>query len=151
MKGISPETTAMIMGGTVPALLLGVYSLLQKLSIKTGVSPGMLLIFIGCGSALVGIGFLLFGPAGSTRPGITAITLSLLSGLVWAVATGLILVAMGVYEAPIAKLAPLFNMNTLVAVLLGLIFLKEGQSVQTWKLLTGAVLIILGGTLVSTS
>lgn len=53
------------------------------------------------------------------------------------------------YDAAVSQLAPLYNMNTLVAVLLGLLVFAEFRDVQVLRLAAGALLIVLGGWLVS--
>jgi len=55
------------------------------------------------------------------------------------------------HDAPISIIVPLFNMNSLVSVLLGLWIFAEWRDVNTVKLLAGTVLITAGGTLVATS
>ena len=44
-------------------------------------------------------------------------------------------------------LVPLYNMNTLVAVGIGLVLLGEWRDVSVWRLLAGAALIVAGGVL----
>jgi len=55
-----------------------------------------------------------------------------------------------VNKAPVSRLTPIYNTNTLVAVLLGIILLRElPTGASTIKVLIGAVLIVIGGILVS--
>jgi hypothetical protein len=53
------------------------------------------------------------------------------------------------YSTPISKLVPLYNMNTLVAVCIGLVAFAEWKDVQVPQLIAGSVLVVLGGTLVA--
>lgn len=159
------EGIGLLVGGAVPALLLGVFANLQKAGIRAGASPGLLLVLVGAGSAFVGGVFLLLLPetapygvspaAGDAVRGsvsrLPAILFSLATGVVWAVSTGLVSVAISRFDAPLAKLVPIFNINTLVAVLIGLLVFQEWKEVQSPKLLVGAVLIVIGGTLAATS
>lgn len=46
-----------------------------------------------------------------------------------------------------SKLVPLFNMNTLVAVCLGLLVFSEWKNVHVLQLAVASVLIIIGGIL----
>jgi uncharacterized membrane protein len=69
----------------------------------------------------------------------------------WAIAAGLVAVALTSYGVPVARLVPLYNMNTLVAVLLALVVFSEWRDVNAVKLLVGSLLIIAGGSLVATS
>ena len=64
---------------------------------------------------------------------------------------GMIAVVLGLdrYGAPLSKLAPLYNLNTLVVVLLALVFYAESRDVNTMKLLGGASLIMAGAAVVA--
>lgn len=66
---------------------------------------------------------------------------------------GSVLVSIGIvkYSAPLGKLVPLFNMNTLVTVLLALWLFAEWKEVQVPRLLIGSILIVVGGILVARS
>src|SRR5262249_39670279 len=72
-------------------------------------------------------------------------------GVLWASGIGCIAIALGRYEGQISQLVPLYNMNTLVAVVIGLVALSEWQTVQPGRLLLGAVLTVAGGVLAATS
>ena len=52
-------------------------------------------------------------------------------------------------DGQIAQLVPLYNMNTLVAVILALIVFSEWQELQLVKLLLGTVLIVAGAIFVA--
>jgi len=82
-------------------------------------------------------------------PNWTGLTLALIAGVVWAV--GLLAVALAIAKkGDVSKLAPLYNTNTLIAVLLGIIFLKEiPAGSEIIKVISGAVLIVIGAILVS--
>jgi hypothetical protein len=62
-----------------------------------------------------------------------------------------IALALGRYEARISQLVPLYNMNTLVAVGLGLTVLGEWREVNLLRLLLGAGLAVTGGILAATA
>jgi hypothetical protein len=51
----------------------------------------------------------------------------------------------------VSVIVPLYNMNTLVAVGIGLVLLGEWKDVNLWRLLSGAALIVVGGVLAGTS
>ena len=70
-----------------------------------------------------------------------------LFGLVWATGIGCIGIALRRFDGQISQLVPLYNMNTLVAVVLGLIILSEWRNVNATKLVMAAILIIAGGVL----
>jgi uncharacterized membrane protein len=67
----------------------------------------------------------------------------------FAVGAGLISTAIIQYDASISQLSPLYNMNILVAVTLGLLVFSEWVDVSTPRLLIGTVVILFGGYLVS--
>lgn len=148
---IGREAIGILIGGAVPAVLLGIFSYFQKAGIRAGATPGLLLVLVGAGTAVVGAVFMMLlpGPARPLRAG--ALLYSIATGLVWATAVGLVSTAISVYDTPLSKLVPVFNTNTLVAVVLGLVVFREWQEVQSPKLLVGTVLIIIGGSLAATA
>ena len=64
---------------------------------------------------------------------------------------GIIAVVIAISQkADVARLAPIYNTNTILAVLMGIIFLKEIPDVsQMIRVIGGAVLIVIGAILVS--
>jgi drug/metabolite transporter (DMT)-like permease len=120
---------------------------MQKACNQIGISPSLYMIGCGIGVILLGIVLYIINPrlALSTQSGILAV----LIGTFWALGMTLVAVAINAYRVPVSKLAPLYNMNTLVTVVLGLIIFTEFKDVNVAKLLTGAVLITLGGILVA--
>ena len=72
-------------------------------------------------------------------------------GICWAVAAGLVAFALKKYSVPIAKLVPLYNTNTLAAVLIGLFIFAESKDLNTTKLTFGSLLIAVSAFLVATS
>ena len=144
---MSQQSMGYLIGGVLPALILGVFSILQKLSTKNGISPGMFLIVVGINIIAVGLVYCFFANefAVSWRSGFYAS----LTGIAWAVATGLVSYTLAKYQIPISKLVPIFNMNTLVAVCLGLIVFAEWKNINMPKLFIASILIVAGGTLAS--
>lgn len=146
---MSQSSLGYIIGGIIPAILLGIYSIIQKYASERGIGPGTLLIFIGLGSILVGLVY-----SGITRESTFTLPnagIGLLTGVCWALATALIQVAMYHFQMPVSKLVPLFNMNTLVAVGLGLVFFQEWSVVNGFRLSIAAVLVVAGGILAANS
>ncbi|MFW5688187.1 MAG: hypothetical protein ACOC1U_01340 [Spirochaetota bacterium] len=146
---MSDQTIGIIIGGFVPAVLLGVFALLQKLSVTLGARAGSYLLLVAAGVAIVAVVLIALGLHGPVS--IAAAGASLATGLIWAVAVTLIAIAQGRFGASVARLVPLFNMNTLVAVVLGFIVFAEWQGVAVPRLSLGAILIVIGGTLVATA
>ena len=60
-----------------------------------------------------------------------------------------IAIALKKYDAQISQLVPLYNMNTLFAVLIGMVAFAEWREVSLAKILISSVLIISGGVLAS--
>ena len=71
----------------------------------------------------------------------------LLSGCLWAL--GMIVAVLAISKgADISKLVPIYNTNTLIAVFIGILFLHEIPN-DWFKVVSGAVLIVIGAVLVS--
>lgn len=77
-----------------------------------------------------------------------AIVTALSSGVVWGIGMFGIIYAFSRLEASVAPIVPLYNTNTLVAVLLGMVLLKEKPERKLLTIL-GAVLIVIGASLVT--
>lgn len=75
--------------------------------------------------------------------------LALIAGVIWGL--GFIAIAIAISQkADVARLAPIYNTNTILAVLIAIIFLKEIPDVsQMFRIIAGAVLIVVGAILVS--
>ncbi len=77
------------------------------------------------------------------------ISLGLLQGILWA--SGMIFTFLAFSSgAEAAKLVPIYNTNTLIAVFLGIAFLHELPAPdERFKVVTGALMIVVGSILVS--
>jgi uncharacterized membrane protein len=144
-----PHTTGLIIGGLLPALFFGLSTVFAKPANQIGISTSFYLIFVGLAVILVGLGLGVIWPDRTLS--LSSGAFAMLVGLSWGTAAGLVAIALAQYQMPIAKLAPLFNMNTLVAVGLGLLIFAEAQDVNVPQLIIGALLITLGGWLVASS
>ena len=146
---MTTKSTALLLGGFLPALIYGVSAIFQKMSTSLGISLSAYLVATGIGIALVGISFYVFDQtfSFSIKSGVYAI----IFGLTWGLATGLVAYTLLNFDIPISQLVPLYNMNTLVAVLLALIIFSEWKDLHTLKLLTGSALIVAGAVLVANS
>ncbi len=138
---------ALLIGGLLPAVVLGVTGPLMKNAMRGGLGTGEFLVVFGV--TLVGVG-LACRPwrNGRTIPRAAVMT-GVVTGVLWTLGTALTLVALGRLGASISQLTPLFNMNTLVVVLLGLWLFKEHRHVRSAPLVIGAALVILGAVLVA--
>lgn len=138
-----------LIGGLIPALLFGLFAILTKASTQQELNTSIYIITVGFACIILG---LLSLPLLSDSPGKISpvgVTYAACGGLAWAGGMVLVNVALSRFQAPIALLAPLYNMNTLVAVLLGLWIFAEWRGVSTPTLMLGAFLITLGGIIVS--
>lgn len=112
---------------------------------KHGISPGILLAVMGVQIVIIGLvySFVFKEYTLTLKSGI----LTSCTGIVWACATCFISVALSKYNMPISNLVPLFNMNTLVAVCLGLVVFAEWKNINLIRLFAASVLIVIGGIL----
>lgn len=142
---MSARVIAILLGGVLPALLLGLTGIFQKLSTNARIGTGPFLIGVGITTAVVGGAFMLLERDVTVNQKSALYTF--LFGLVWAIAIGCIAIALRRFDGQISQLVPLYNMNTLVAVLIGLVVLAEWRTVDPRKLAVAAVLIVAGGIL----
>ena len=145
------ETLVVI--GILTAFAFGISTVLNKVASSPsyfGIEPRAAGLFVGIGiAATFALYFLLSGGLSMPSNNI-AVGTALAAGVFWAVGTLLVLAAFA-GGADASKLAPIFNMNTLVVVGLGIVLLHELPSQpQMLRVVGGAVLIVLGGILVST-
>ena len=146
---MSKQSIAILVGGMLPALLYGVAGVLQKTASKTGIGPGPYILIIGVVAAIIGgiITLISRDTSVTWSGGIQTAAFAVL----WSAAIVAIMLALGRYEGPVSVIVPLYNMNTLIAVLLGLLILGEWEGVSHWRLIAGAVLIVAGGARAGTS
>ena len=146
---MTQSTLTIIVGGILPALFFGISSVFSKASTESGISLGFYILCAGGAAAVTGVVFCFFD--NNMLITLRSSAFAALAGIAWAVAAGLVAVALIHYDAAISKLVPLYNMNTLVAVLIGLIVFSEWKDINVPKLFIGSLLIIIGGSLVSAS
>ena len=138
---------ALLIGGLLPAVVLGLTGPLMKNAMRGGLGTGEFLVVFGV--TLAGVGLACRPWRNGRRIPRAAIMTGIGTGALWTLGTALTLVALGPLRASISQLTPLFNMNTLVVVLLGLWLFKEHRHVRPAPLVTGAALVILGAVLVA--
>jgi uncharacterized membrane protein len=144
---MSTNTAALVIGGFLPALIYGGSAIFQKLSTNSGISISMYLVAAGIGVIIAGIGFYFFD--NTTAFSIKASFYAVIFGLSWGIASGLVAYSLLTFNVPISQLVPLYNMNTLVAVLLALLIFSEWKDLNTLKLSLGSVLIVVGSIFVA--
>lgn len=144
---MNSQTLGIIVGGLIPALCYGVAGIFSKTSANAGMPVGTHLVFIGLAVSMVGGIFNQILPG--KIPSIAAIASSSVLGATWGLGTGCVALGIILYQAPISKLTPLYNMNTLIGVVLALILFSEWKSVNLSILMIGTLFICIGGILVA--
>lgn len=143
------SSLALLIGGLIPAVCFGLSGAVQKVAAKAGIGTGPYLIVIGV--VVIAVGLAITAVERDATLTRTSGAYAALFGLLWAAGIGSIAIALGRYDGQISQLVPLYNMNTLVAVLIGLVALGEWQTVQPGRLLLATALTIGGGVLAATS
>ncbi|HEX9796506.1 MAG TPA: hypothetical protein VGA52_05890 [Anaerolineales bacterium] len=144
---IDAKNAALLIGGVLPALLYGIAGILQKGSARAGGTVPSYLIAFGLATALVGlIGHWLLAEG---TPSGRSVGLAAAAGTLFAVGAGAVSLAILRYDAAISQLSPLYNMNVLVSVVVGLAVFAELKDLNPIRLLGGTALVLLGGYLVS--
>lgn len=146
---MSKQWMAIVIGGLLPAIFLGLSGVLQKTAAKTGIATGPYIAVIGLVVAAVG-GVVTLVQRDATITTAGAVQTAGFA-LLWSTAILGIMLGLGKYEGQVSVIVPLYNMNTLVAVGIGLVLLGEWKDVNLWRLLTGVALILGGGVLAGTS
>lgn len=141
-----------ILLGLLAAVAFGVSTLLNKVasgSAYFGLEPRTTALLVGIGILMTfAIYFLVNGGLAMPANNL-AVGTALAAGVFWAIGTLLVLTAFA-GGADAARLAPIFNMNTLVVVGLSIVMLHElPQQPQMLRVIGGAILIVIGGILVS--
>ena len=134
--------------GLIAAFFFALNTILYKAAQQKGnFSPNYGILMFAIGVIIVSGVFFIASP--SFQFEWKSSGLAIISGAVWAV--GMICVVVAIYQkADVARLAPIYNINTILAVLMGIIFLKEiPDSSQMIRVIGGAVLIVVGAILVS--
>ena len=141
------EGKGLIVGGLLPALAFGFSGLLQKAASRTSPGLGPYLLCIGLGVLVVGAFYTLATQDRTISYASGGFALGI--GVLWSLGTVLVAVGIARYSAPLAKLVPLYNMNTLVVALLAMVVFAEAREVVVSRLLVGALLVVAGGLVVA--
>ena len=139
----------LLIGGYIPAFLWGITAIFQKQSAQAATGPALYLITFGVASAIVGMVWAFaWRPSPWTGQGLV---FAAAAGFCFGAATALINYALFTYAIPVSKLAPIWSCNVLVTLVIGAAFLGEAYEVSLVRLMSGALLIVLGAVLVSTA
>lgn len=142
---MSSHTFGLLIGGILPAVMFGLSNVFLKAGTQQGVSTSIAIFMIGAAVMVTGI-VLFFVLPGREWHGAG---FSFLMGIMWSVGVACATVALQRFQIPLSSLVPLFNLNTLISVLLALWIFAEWKQVQVPQLLFGALLIVAGGVMVA--
>jgi len=137
-----------IIYGLVAAFFFALNTILYKIAQQKGnFSSNYGILMFGIGVTIVAVAFFFLKP--SFQFEWKSSGLAIISGIIWGI--GMIAVAIALSQkADVARLAPIYNINTILAVLMGIIFLHEiPDATQMFRVIAGAVLIVIGAILVS--
>ena len=132
----------------IASVCFAVQTIIFKVAYQKGnVTPYLGSFIFALGIIFIFALFLLFKPGFNFQW--KSGSLFLISGIIWGL--GFLAVAIAIAQkADVARLAPIYNTNTLLAVLMAIIFLKEiPNASQVFRIVAGAVLIVIGSVLVS--
>jgi transporter family protein len=139
-----------IVGGVLPAIAFGVSGVFAKISNnQSGIGIGLYLMIMGV--AIIACGAIVFLILPDKSLSMKSGTAAFASGFVWAMGAGGVAIALSRFGSPLSVLVPLYNANTLVAVLLGLWIFAEWKQVKSVQLLIGSALILVGAVTVARS
>jgi len=134
--------------GLVASVCFGVVTVLFKIAQQKGnLTPYYTSFLFGIGVMIVFGIFFLFNPGYNIQWKSNGIAIA--AGILWGI--GMLVVAIAISKnVEVARLAPIFNTNTLITVVLGIILLHEiPNASQMFRVIAGAVLIVVGAILVS--
>lgn len=144
---MTDNSKGLLIGGVMPAIMLGMFSTFQKVGARTGVGPEMYILIGGIVIAIVGCVIMYFNKSPELKS--RGIIWAILSGSCWAVATACVSYAVMHYNTPMSILAPIFNTNTLTTVILSMLILGEWRELKVTRVFIGAIMIIAGALIVS--
>jgi len=136
---------SLLIGGFMPAVLFGIVATFQKVINKETIGMGPYLMGIGATILAIGALYSLWDRDLSITP--RAGFYVVLFGILWTAAMICVAIALKRYNGQIGQLVSIYNMNTIVTVVIGLVVLSEWKNVNSMRLLAAAVLISLGGVL----
>jgi len=134
--------------GIIAAVCFGVNTIIYKIAFQKGnFSAAYGSLVFGIGILIAFLVYFLVKPTFQFEWKSTSLVI--IAGIIWAV--GFLAVAIAISQkGEVARLAPLYNANTIIAVFLGIVVLKEVPNMsQMIRVIMGAVMIIAGAVLVS--
>ena len=141
------NTRTILIGGIVPAVLLGIGTVLMRASIGAGASIPIFLA--STGTATAAAGWLAIAANGRSIVTTGGVALAAATGLSWAFADACMAYGFGTLKLPVSVVAPLVNSNALIAVVVGAQIFSEWQDLNMTKVAIGVLLICSGATVIS--
>lgn len=140
---------SLLIGGLLPTVLLGLGTVLMKLSMREGSSVPNYLVQVGATVLCVGLLATLLGDGWISSP--RAQMFAMLMGLAWATAIGSMAYAVTTLGVPVSIIAPLTNSNALVALAASALVFREWGTLNGPRALVGTLFIVLGAVVVATA
>jgi uncharacterized membrane protein len=142
---MTDKQLSLLIGGFMPAVLFGVVAVFQKVINKETIGMGPYLMGIGATIFAFGALYSIWDRDFASTP--RAAFFVVLFGILWSAAMVCVAIALKRYNGQIGQLVSIYNMNTLITVVIGLLFMSEWRNVNSGRLLLAAVLICGGGIL----
>ncbi len=136
-----------LVGGVLPAVFWGVTAVFQKQSALHQTGPAYYLVAFGLVIALAGL-VASWISRGAPWTG-QGLGYAALAGVTFSLGAGLISFALWRFQAPLAKLAPIWSCNVLVKVAISASLLGEAGQLNLARLGFGTVFIVAGAPLVT--
>lgn len=140
---------SLVIGGLLPTVMLGLGTVLMKLSMKAGSSVANYLVQVGITVFAIGVAFSWLGSGWVSTP--RAQVFATLMGLAWAIAISAMAYAIAKLGVPVSVLAPLTNANALVALAVSALVFREWSELDGPRVLSGTLLIVAGAAIVATA
>ena len=137
-----------IIQGIIAAVFFGINTVIFKIAIQKGnLNPAYASLAYGVGILITFLIYFFINPTWQFEWKSTSI--AVFAGILWAI--GLIAVTIAISQkGNIAQLAPIYNTNTIITVILGIILLKEIPDMsQMIRIIIGAFMIVAGAVLVA--
>lgn len=135
--------------GIIPAFLLGIGTVLMKLSLRNGISIPFFITIIGFTVFVCGMIVLYFSKDYAVS--LTSTSYATLMGITWSISILCMSYGISKLNVPISIIAPITNSNIIVAVFFGAIIFSEFKSLEINKILIGTFLITIGVIVISST
>ena len=137
-----------IIQGIIAAVFFGINTVIFKIAIQKGnLNPAYASLAFGIGIIITFLIYYFVNPNWQFE--LKSTSIAVFAGILWAI--GLIAVTIAISQkGNIAQLAPIYNTNTIITVILGIILLKEIPDMsQMIRIIIGAFMIVAGAVLVT--